>query len=264
MVRSEARIGTRARSRALELGATAFLVLALLAAGAAGYANWRYHQQLNEQLGDELDGAQNAQRIARLIRRGADVNLHSPIRDTTALAAAVGDLDPSLVESLLQRGSRVSDPGQAGWTPLIYAVNDGDGPDLPRRLLAHGADPNARDGTGYAPLVYAAMENQPEVMRELLAHGAAFGCRDPDGDALLLRAAEQGADRSVAFLVRRGASLAERDSRGAGPLTLAREGRRQLEEDIASSPREWKDYARSTRLLYTRTIRLLRQLGARK
>jgi ankyrin repeat protein len=148
----------------------------------------------------------DAETVASLLRRGADVNaaqgdgmtaLHwAAERDDVALAevlrAAGADLQPmtrvggyvplhvaaregneAMVRWLLEAGADVNRKTTETRANALHMAARGGDVAVVRALLDHGADPNAvEDHWQQTPLVFAAAENRAEVIRLLISRGA--------------------------------------------------------------------------------------------
>ena len=146
------------------------------------------------------------------------------------LAAFGGN--PDILETLLPHFPKVDLPDANGWTPLFYAVADGqagvvarllergaslehradDGatalhhggacwePRVLKELLRREVDINVADGKGNTPLHHAAGWGRLENMRQLLAQGADSTLRNRDDKTALDLAEEAGRRRAVVLL----------------------------------------------------------------
>ena len=94
---------------------------------------------------------------------------HESISETMPSAAATGDT--AKAAKLLEQGRFVDELDEAGRTPLMLAVAEGN-LDMVRLLLAHGADPNAADAAGVTPLKQAQQRGLSEIARVLTQSGA--------------------------------------------------------------------------------------------
>lgn len=149
--------------------------------------------------------------VKLLLDAGADSNAREANGGQSALMWAVAKRHSDIVQILLERGADVSARSSGGFTPLLFAAQQGDldsarlllaaganvneaSPDqetpllvaassrhekLAEFLLEKGADPNVVDYRGYTPLHYAAyrIRNSTELLQSLLDHGADVNAR---------------------------------------------------------------------------------------
>lgn len=90
---------------------------------------------------------------------------------TTALMTAVMSQQGYLVTLLLEKGARVNDVDEYGYTALTLAVSEAR-IDLVQQLLAYGANPNVPNVARVPLLNWAIMLRQPEIAHALLEKGA--------------------------------------------------------------------------------------------
>ena len=141
-----------------------------------------------------------------LLERGAEVNAKETNGGQTALMWGTANKSPALVQLLLDRGADIHARSKGGFTPLLFAAQQGDvesgrillqaGADVNERsdkdrktaliiatasgnrdisglLLDKGADPNLADESGFTALHYAASDrNGADLVRALFARGA--------------------------------------------------------------------------------------------
>jgi ankyrin repeat protein len=112
-----------------------------------------------------------------LIRRGADVN-ERPGNLIAPLNAAAESCQKDLVLFMLQHGAKVNWNGPSGDTPLILASGFCEDGKTVEVLLKAGADPNASDDVGYTPLIFAAEEGNVRATELLIAAGAKLDARN--------------------------------------------------------------------------------------
>ena len=148
----------------------------------------------------------NADTAALLIAHGADVNVRESSAGQTALMWAVADRAPTLVKLLLGHRADPHARSMRGFTPLLFAAQQGDvdsgrllleaGADVDDRgtadrktaliiaaasghtafaglLLDAGANPDLSDEAGFTAMHYAALDARGAgIVRALLAHHA--------------------------------------------------------------------------------------------
>lgn len=110
--------------------------------------------------------------VRLLVGRGADVNHRTKAGwMPLLLAKSVATLEP-LVEAGARVNERASEAPAVGWTPLMFAAQEGDLMSI-RRLLRAGADPTITDLTGVDALALAeARTDQAGADGTLLIQGA--------------------------------------------------------------------------------------------
>jgi Ankyrin repeats (3 copies)/Ankyrin repeat len=126
--------------------------------------------------------------------------------------------DADRVAAWLARGADANTRDSAGRTPLFAAIQDWAHPGIAELLIAHGADVRARDLKKSTPLHQAAFFGNAATIGLLLDHGALIDARDADGWTPLHSAARIGRVEETAFLVGRDANVRIRDEKGRTPL----------------------------------------------
>ena len=173
--------------------------------------------------------------IKLLLEKGATIsNIH--------LAACIGDIVK--LEAFMQEGVDVSAVDHLGYTPLHYAVQNGQR-QAAELLIAHGADINVKDRQGRTPIDLAMNEGRKEMAKLLIAkgvdislHAAAYigdlqkvekfiddgadvDTKDQNGQTALHHAARAGEMEMVEFLIAKGADVNAKDKRSLAPLHVA-------------------------------------------
>jgi hypothetical protein len=132
--------------------------------------------------------------------------------DDRKLHEVPGENPVPLIQAMFRHGANAEARGEDGWTPLIYAVCQGNRETLDV-LLAHGVNANAKAEDGESPLYWAMygsvsnvsskdIDGTSDTVLALLAHGADPNLPDRGG-TLLQFAAER--PYLVAILRRAGA-----------------------------------------------------------
>ncbi|XWX00083.1 hypothetical protein V2A60_008100 [Cordyceps javanica] len=122
---------------------------------------------------------------------------------------------------LMRRNADLGDRDPNRLLPLAAKMNR---TGMIRSLLEAGADTAWTDGAGYTPLMYAAQNGQEEVVTRLLAHNAQVNfCKD-NGCKTALWCAVDASNHGVAkLLLSRGADIEAQCAHGKTPLAAARE-----------------------------------------
>jgi ankyrin repeat protein len=115
-------------------------------------------------------GREDAVRL--LLSRSADPNLTAQnSMKVRALHAAAAARSLSIVSALIDAGSDVNAPQEAGFTPLHEAAATGQ-LDLARLLLDRGAEVNAKTEDGRTALALARKANEAAMIELLVSRGA--------------------------------------------------------------------------------------------
>jgi ankyrin repeat protein len=159
----------------------------------------------------------SAAMIERLLKAGADPNAARPTGETPSMTAArTGNADA--VRALLAAGADVN--AKESWTgqdALMWAVSERHAA-VVRVLIERGADVRARSKGGFTPLLFAAQQGDLESARVLLGAGAGVNEGTPDHGSPLVLAAASGHPDFVAFLLEKGADVTVTDRNGATAL----------------------------------------------
>jgi ankyrin repeat protein len=195
-----------------EYGATALYAAAanadsamsekLLAAGADANA----HLLSGETPLMEAAHRGNLATVRALLSGGADANAREAIGGQGALMWAIAQRHSAIAEELVRRGADVDAPSKAGFTPLMFAAQQGD-VDSARILLKAGAKANdVMPRTGLTPLLVASAMGRARAAALLLEAGADPNAVDANGyTALHYAARRKGAVAIVSALLARGA-----------------------------------------------------------
>jgi ankyrin repeat protein len=92
----------------------------------------------------------------------ADVNILQAMRAN----------DPEGILAMVRAGGHVNIANAAGWTPLIYMVNQGDIEGVTELVVTHKADVNKVENDGWSALMFASFHGYEDVVRLLIRHGA--------------------------------------------------------------------------------------------
>ena len=109
--------------------------------------------------------------LSRLIKLGADVNVHNDA-NATALMWAAHDLEKTRL--LVAHGAQVNVLSADFRTPLMIAARKPGGSAIVKLLLEHGANtmPNVHPGAASSPLLEAATAGDAASFELLIQHGA--------------------------------------------------------------------------------------------
>jgi ankyrin repeat protein len=149
----------------------------------------------------EVSGANNAPKVRRLLRAGADIEAKSIFGATfLILASCIGHVQ--VVKVLLEYGADTeARDNRKNWTPLFWACfnshlavviellspSNGTTTLLGKRK-SRGADIDAKDSTGDTPLHYASLYNHVLIVKALLAAGADCRVANNNGQLPIHRA----------------------------------------------------------------------------
>ncbi len=164
-----------------------------------------------------------ADRIERLLQKGADPNARNDAGATALLWAAT---DLSKTRVLLRYHADVNARSNDMHTPLIVAARKPGNMAVVRLLLENGANPNpnAHPVTEYSPLTEAALSGDPAIVELLLSRGADVKATK---DIAIANAVDVGCSKCLRLLAahpidREAASLALADIAQTGDLEAVR------------------------------------------
>jgi uncharacterized protein len=124
-----------------------------------------------------------------LLSGGANPNAKENNGGQSVLMWAVSERHAPVVEELIRRGADIHARSKAGFTPLMFATQQGD-VDSARILIAAGARPNdVMPNTGLTPLIIASAMGRRDVVTLLLEKGADANAVDAQGFTPLHHAA---------------------------------------------------------------------------
>ena len=148
-------------------------------------------------------------------------------------AAFGGDLE--ILRTLLPHFPSVDLADENGWTPLFYAVQDGQTAAV-GLLLEHGASSRLRADDRSTPLHHAGSSGVPGVLREILEGGIDVDLVDGDGNTALHHAAGWGRLDNIRMLLGAGADSGIHNRQGQTALELAVDAGRHRAAELLSSP----------------------------
>ena len=122
----------------------------------------------------------NYTEIDRLLGKGYDINLNSPLSTPLCIAAAAGR--PGVITHLIVKGADPNQQDFMGWRPLHHAIYEKRANlEAIRALVQNGADVNGRDKHMRTPLHRAAQFGYANAVRLLVSLGAQPNARDENG-----------------------------------------------------------------------------------
>lgn len=125
---------------------------------------------------------------------------------TTPLIMAAGWHRVDAASALLASGADPNRTNADGLTPLVNAIQVGDG-DAVNLLLEKGAKASGV-GNAYSPIHEAARSDDPRILRALIAHGAEINATFYSGNFTpLMVAASENKPKATAFLLKSGARV---------------------------------------------------------
>ena len=133
----------------------------------------------------------NVETVKLLLSRGADPNAKESQQGQTALMRAVAEKHPEIARALIERGADIRARSKGGFTPLLFASQQGDLASA-RILLAAGADVNEATPKNGTALVVAAASGREEFAIFLLENGADPNAADAYGVTALHYAVPRG------------------------------------------------------------------------
>ena len=144
--------------------------------------------------------AGSVESIKLLIARGADVNAKEQARGQTALMWAVAGRHPAVVRTLLEVGATLSARSNTR-TMLVNTGKDG-----LTRLSEDYTDFYEENQGGFTPLLFAVRQGDVECARLLLDAGASVEDATPNGASALVLATHSGRWPMASMLLKRGAN----------------------------------------------------------
>ena len=179
----------------------------------------------------------NAAMVKKLLQAGANPNAALRLGETPLMAAAgiIGSVE--VVKLLLAAGADVNaKEAHGGQSVLMWAVAK-KRPEVVKVLIGQGADVGARSTGGFTPLLFAAQQGNVDSARLLLAAGADVNETSPDKESPLLVATASRHEKLAIFLIEKGADLNAVDYSGYTALHYATYRRGSREYYAASGGR---------------------------
>src|SRR6266403_876730 len=156
----------------------------------------------------------------KLLDAGANPNAALVSGETALMAAAsTGNMD--VVRALVTHGADVNARENRGsQTALMWAIAEKRSA-VARYLVEHGADVKTRSKAGFTPFLFAAQQGDLDSARLLAAAGADISAPGPDGRSPLLIASAGGHEPLAIFLLGKGANPNAADRLGLTALHYA-------------------------------------------
>jgi len=165
--------------------------------------------------------------IQLLITAGADPNL-SLLSGETPLMTCAGRGEIEAVKALLSHGANVNAKElRNSQTAVMWALAE-KRPPIVRELISHGADVRARTRRGFTPLMFAAQQGDLESAELLISAGAQLNESTPQDGSALVVAAASGQEKMVMTLLDKGADQNAADADGYTALHHAASSRNML------------------------------------
>ena len=175
--------------------------------------------------------------VKALIDHGADVNITDK-NDWTPLMCAAKKGDLRIVQALLSAPHiNINSKNTSGSTALMVAIeNTRD--EVVKALINKGANVNAADNKGWTPLLFAAQEGYLKIVQALLsAPEIDINARKPSVGTALMVAVDNGKDDVVKALIDYNANANIADKHGWTPLILAaKKGYLTITKTLLSAP----------------------------
>ncbi|RIL06773.1 MAG: hypothetical protein DCC75_10575 [Proteobacteria bacterium] len=157
--------------------------------------------------------------VQALVDARADVKKVDAEGNSPALAAAQDGMSESLeIIAILGRAGAEMNASNAAYTPLVYAVQQGN-KDLVQALLKAGADPNGKTQSGQIPIQYAL--DDTELLQILLQAKADPNVVLASDSTLLMEAIQNSQTDAAKILINAGADTQRKDYAGNTPLDIA-------------------------------------------
>jgi ankyrin repeat protein len=166
----------------------------------------------------------NADLVALLLDKGADVNLRPP-NSEPALSQAIGNNQQDIARLLVEKGADINERGNWSESLLMRLIgyNNEGNKELVRLFIEKGADINAIDeGSGETPLTRTiSYGDNKGMLALLLEQGADPNIKNAAGDTPVFKAIARGDKDLVTLLIEKKAKLDLKNTAGQTPLAYA-------------------------------------------
>jgi ankyrin repeat protein len=160
----------------------------------------------------------NAAMVENLLKAGANPNAALARTGATPLMRCARTGNVAAVKSIVLHEARVNTQETwRGQNALMWAVA-AKHPDAVKALIEHGADVHARSKSGFTPLLFAAQQGDVDTARILLAAGADVNEATPQDGSALVVASASGHEAFAIFLLEKGADPNAADAYGITAL----------------------------------------------
>ncbi len=163
----------------------------------------------------------DAEAVAALINKGADVNANNRYGVTPLIAACMGSGEVAVIKLLIKAGADPDSALPSGQSAMMTAARTGK-TDVVGLLIEQGARIEAREEwRGQNALMWAASEGHADTVRRLIKAGADFNARTNAGFTPLLFAVRAGRMAATEILLEAGADVNDKVTPAPGQLTVS-------------------------------------------
>jgi len=158
-----------------------------------------------------LLGASNSKRLTTVL----DMNALNGNGDTAlhlALVNPTRNKSKMIARLLIENGADCEVQNQAGYTPLLYAVANGN-EEVTELLLEKRVNINIKSHLGSYAVQYAVRYGHERVLKLLLGRGADLHTHNDNGEGLVALAAKSGRENILKLLLDHGADINARDTK---------------------------------------------------
>ncbi len=164
--------------------------------------------------------AGDKEKIRLLLKKGADIDLHTKYMKRTALTVAIECKKADMVKELLKYKLNLNTRDFYGRTPLMLAIDNKLG-DVAQILIEKGADIHSVSSRKETALSLASFRGLDEIVHQLLEREALVNHQDRDGNTPLIKAVMSGYQKVVEKLLEYGADVNIRNKENETALAKA-------------------------------------------